>query len=260
MTILTRSIRPLLLCVIVAAAPLLYGDEVMDRLVRLVGRDAGLCVEVPHLDESLTAFEQSEFFQRLNHSRIYADWKTGIQHRKLAELAALVEKHSGKPVRQFIREVFGTAVVVAAYAEPGPKMSAILMSEAMSREGLESAIAAWNRVEPHQIESITFSTHTYYRRTCIPSPDIPRSRFTTRLSAECCSCPIARNWCDVRSHSRIRQMRWEASLNCRSFSRPDVRSAAVVRLALTSIRVPSTPCSACKARCPKSPNSPHHPR
>jgi len=173
MTILTRSIRPLLLCVIVAAAPLLYGDEVMDRLVRLVGRDAGLCVEVPHLDESLTAFEQSEFFQRLNHSRIYADWKTGIQHRKLAELAALVEKHSGKPARQFIREVFGTAVVVAAYAEPGPKMSAILMSEAMSREGLESAIAAWNRVEPHQIESITFSTHTYYRRTCAPKTGHP---------------------------------------------------------------------------------------
>ena len=173
MTILTRSIRPLLLCVIVAAAPLLYGDEVMDRLVRLVGRDAGLCVEVPHLDESLTAFEQSEFFQRLNHSRIYADWKTGIQHRKLAELAALVEKHSGKPARQFVREVFGTAVVVAAYAEPGPKMSAILMSEAMSREGLESAIAAWNRVEPHQIESISLSTHTYYRRTCAPKPGHP---------------------------------------------------------------------------------------
>ncbi len=173
MTFLIRSIRPLLLCAIVAAAPLLYGDEVMDRLVRLVGRDAGLCVEVPHLDESLTTFEQSEFFQRLNRSKIYADWKTGIQHRKLAELAALVEKHSGKPARQFLREVFGTAVVVAAYAEPGPKMSAILMSEATSREALDSAIAAWNRVEPPQIESITFSTHTYYRRTCAPKPGHP---------------------------------------------------------------------------------------
>jgi hypothetical protein len=173
MTILIRSIRPLLLCAIIAAAPLLYGDEVMDRLVRLVGRDAGLCVEVPHLDESLTAFEQSEFFQRLNRSKIYADWKAGIHHRKLAELAALVEKHSGKPARQFVREVFGTAFVVAAYADPGPKMSAILMSEATSRESLESAIAAWNRVEPPQIERIAFAAHAYYRRTCTPQPGHP---------------------------------------------------------------------------------------
>src|SRR5580698_970792 len=141
MTILIRSMRPVLLCAIVAAAPLLYADEVMDRLVRLVGRDASLCVEVPHLDENLTAFEQSDFFHRLVRSKIYAEWKAGIQHRKLAEMAAVVEKQSGKPVRQFVREVFGTAVVVAAYAEPGSKMSAILMSEAMSRETLESGIA-----------------------------------------------------------------------------------------------------------------------
>jgi hypothetical protein len=173
MTIFSRLMRPVLLCVIVAAAPLVYADEVMDRLVRLVGRDAGLCVEVPHLDESLTAFEQSEFFQRLVRSKIYAEWRTGIQHRKLAEIAAVVEKHTGKPARQFIREVFGTAVVVAAYAEPGPRMSAILMSEATSRETLESALAAWNRVEPPQIETITFSTHTYFKRTCAPKPGRP---------------------------------------------------------------------------------------
>jgi hypothetical protein len=173
MTMCIRLLRPVLLCAIVAVAPLVYADEVMDRLVRLVGRDAGLCVEVPHLDESVTAFEQSEFCHRLVHSKIYAEWKTGIHHRKLTELAAVVEKHTGKPARQFIREVFGTAVVVAAYPEPGPRMSAILMSEAINREALETDLAAWNRVEPASIETLSFANHTYFKRVCAAKPGRP---------------------------------------------------------------------------------------
>ncbi|HUE15367.1 MAG TPA: hypothetical protein VMR25_14460 [Planctomycetaceae bacterium] len=166
----SRFIRPLLLGVILAAAPFLYADEAMDRLVRLVGRDAGLCVEVPRLDETLTAFEQGEFFQRLERSKIYAKWKSGSEYHRVANIARVVEKLTGKPARQFVREIFGTAVVVAAYTEPGPKMSAVLMSEAMSRETLDAAIQAWNRVEPPRIEAVEFSGHTYYRRLCAAKP------------------------------------------------------------------------------------------
>jgi hypothetical protein len=166
----SRFIRPLLLGVILAAAPFLYADEAMDRLVRLVGRDAGLCVEVPRLDETLTAFEQGEFFHRLERSKIYAEWKAGSEYHRVADIARVVEKLTGKPARQFVREIFGTAVVVAAYTEPGPKMSAVLMSEAMSRETLDAAIHAWNRVEPPRIEAVEFSGHTYYRRLCAAKP------------------------------------------------------------------------------------------
>ena len=166
----SRFVRPLLFGVLLAAGSFLYADEAMDRLVRLVGRDAGLCVEVPRLDESLTAFEQGEFFRRLERSNIYAEWKTGSEYRRVASVAAVVEKFSGKPARQFVREIFGTAVVVAAYAEPGPKMSAILMSEAISREALDAAIHAWNRVEPPRIEAVQFAGHTYYRRSCAAKP------------------------------------------------------------------------------------------
>ncbi len=151
---------------LLAAASFLYADEAMDRLVRLVGRDAGLCVEVPRLDETLTAFEQGEFFRRLEALEHLRRVEDGQQYRRVASLAAVVEKFSGKPARQFVREIFGTAVVVAAYAEPGPKMSAILMSEAISREALDAAINAWNRVEPPRIEAVQFAGHTYYKRLC----------------------------------------------------------------------------------------------
>jgi hypothetical protein len=61
----SRFIRPLLLGVILAAAPFLYADEAMDRLVRLVGpRRGDFASRFPRLDETLTAFEQGEFFQR----------------------------------------------------------------------------------------------------------------------------------------------------------------------------------------------------
>jgi len=166
----SRYFRLFLLGGILAAGSFLYADEALDRLVRLVGPDAGLCVEVPHLDETLTAFEQGEFFQRLERSKIYAEWKGSGQYRRIAEVGAVVEHLTGRPCRQFVREIFGTAVVVAAYSEPGPKMSAILMSEAMSRESLEAAIEAWNRTETARVETVQFSGHTYYKRTCAAKP------------------------------------------------------------------------------------------
>jgi hypothetical protein len=170
MHIKSRFLRCLFFGVILAAAQVLDADELMDRLVGLVGRDAGLCVEVSRLDENLSAFEQGEFFKRLENSKIYAEWKMGSQYRRIAELAAVVEKNTGKPARQFVREIFGSAVVVAAYSESGPKMSAILMSQAISHEALDAAIAAWNRVETPHIEAIQYSGHTYYRRLCTPKP------------------------------------------------------------------------------------------
>jgi hypothetical protein len=169
----SRFFRLFILAGILAAGSFLHADEALDRLVRLVGRDAGLCVEVPHLDETLTAFEQGEFFQRLERSKIYAEWKGGGQYRRIAEVATVVEHLTGRPCRQFVREIFGTAVVVAAYSEPGPKMSAILMSEAMSRESLEAAIETWNRTETARVETVQFSGHSYYKRLCAAKPGRP---------------------------------------------------------------------------------------
>jgi hypothetical protein len=168
---LPRILRALVLGAILAGAPLLHAEDATDRLVRLVGPDAGLCLEVPRLDETLTAFEQGELFRRLEHSKIYTEWKASQQNRGFSNLAAMMGILTSKPARHFVREVLGTAVVVAAYTEPGPKMSAILLSEATSRESLDAAIKAWIQAEPCRIETVQFAGHSYYKRVSVANSE-----------------------------------------------------------------------------------------
>jgi hypothetical protein len=143
-----------------------WADESIDRLVRLVGRDAGLCVEIPHLEDTVTAFERGEFFQRLQRSQIYAEWQSGSEYRHARGIVKVIENFTGKSFRQFFHDMFGRAVVVAVYAEPGPDMSAIMLTETSSREALDAVIEGWNRAEPQQTEPIEFAGQTYYKRTC----------------------------------------------------------------------------------------------
>jgi hypothetical protein len=161
-----RFLRPVLLIAVWTAGSLVFADESLDRLVRLVGRDAGLCVEIPRLEETVGAFEQSEFFQRLQRSRIYSEWQSGGEYRHARGIVTVIEKFTGKSFRQFFHDMFGRAVVVAVYAEPGPKMSAIMLTETSSREALDGVIEGWNRAEPQQTDAIEFAGQSYYKRTC----------------------------------------------------------------------------------------------
>lgn len=161
-----RLLRPAVLVAVWMAGSLAFADESLDRLVRLVGRDAGLCVEIPRLEETVGAFEQGEFFQRLQRSRIYSEWQSGGEYRHARGIVTVIEKFTGKTFRQFFHDMFGRAVVVAVYAEPGPKMSAIMLTETSSREALDEVIEGWNRAEPQQTDAIEFAGQTYYKRTC----------------------------------------------------------------------------------------------
>ena len=160
----TRFFRPLLLAVVLASISVARADDAMDRLVRLVGPEAGLCLEVPRLDETLTAFKQGEFFRRLERSKFYAEWTASPKNQAIANVATFVDILSAKPARPFVRDVLGTAVVIAAYTEPGPKMSAILLSQAVSHESLEGAIKAWIHAEECRVETVQFGRYTYRKR------------------------------------------------------------------------------------------------
>jgi hypothetical protein len=157
---------PLLFLAISVIGPHARADESIDRLVRLVGRDAGLCVEIPKLEETVTAFERGEFFQRLQRSRIYAEWQSGGEYRHARGIVTVIENFTGKSFRQFFHDMFGRAVVVAVYAEHGAGMSAIMLTETASREALDGVIEGWNRAEEQQTEAIDFGGQTYYKRTC----------------------------------------------------------------------------------------------
>ena len=143
---------PLLFIAICAAGSLTVADDAIDSLVRLVGPEAGLCVEIPRLEETVTAFERGEFFQRLQRSKIYADWQSGGEYRHARGIVTVIENFTGKSFRQFFHDMFGRAVVVAVYAETGREMSAIMLTETSSREALDAVIEGWNRAEPQQTD------------------------------------------------------------------------------------------------------------
>jgi hypothetical protein len=161
-----RLLVPLLFIAICAAGSLTVADDSIDSLVRLVGPEAGLCVEIPQLEETVTAFERGEFFQRLQRSKIYADWQSGAEYRHARGIVTVIENFTGKSFRQFFHDMFGRAVVVAVYAETGREMSAIMLTETSSREALDAVIEGWNRAEPQQTVAIEFAGQTYYKRTC----------------------------------------------------------------------------------------------
>jgi hypothetical protein len=168
----TRFFRPLLLAVILASTSAARADDAMDQLVRLVGPDAGLCLEVPRLDETLTAFKQGEFFRRLQRSKFYAEWTAASpKNQGIANLATFVDILSAKPARPFVRDVLGTAVVIAAYTQPGPEMSAILLSQAVSHESLEGAIKVWIHAEECRVETVQFGHFTYRKRVSAEKTD-----------------------------------------------------------------------------------------
>jgi hypothetical protein len=149
-----------------ATTSLAFADEAIDHLVSLVGRDAGLCVEIPQLEETVMAFERGEFFQRLQRSRIFADWQSGNEYRHALGIVTVIENFTGKSFRQFFHDMFGRAVVVAVYAEPNGQMSAIMLTETSSREALDGVIEGWNRAEPQQTDAIEYAGQTYYKRVC----------------------------------------------------------------------------------------------
>ncbi|HET6328106.1 MAG TPA: hypothetical protein VFG04_25710 [Planctomycetaceae bacterium] len=161
-----RILRPVLCLALCAASSLTFADDAIDKLVRLVGPEAGLCVEIPRLEETVTAFERGEFFQRLQRSRIYADWQAGDEYRHARGVVTVIENFTGKSFRQFFHDMFGRAVVVVVYAEPGREMSAIMLTETSSREALDAVIEGWNRAEPQQTDAIEFAGQTYYKRVC----------------------------------------------------------------------------------------------
>ena len=104
-------------------------------------------------------------------SKIYADSAIRVGLPAWRGIVTVIENFTGKNFRQFFRETFGTAVVVAVYPEQGQRMSAIMLTETVSREALDAVIDGWNRAESQQTVAIPFAGRTYYKRTCAAKPD-----------------------------------------------------------------------------------------
>ena len=131
----TRFFRPLLLAVILASISVRSADDAMDRLVRLVGPEAGTLPGGAPSGRNADRVQTGGVFPAFGAPEILQRVEGGVPkkpgHRQPRDICGHSER---KPARPFVRDVLGTAVVIAAYTEPGPEMSAILLSQAVSHE------------------------------------------------------------------------------------------------------------------------------
>src|SRR5687768_7876987 len=92
---LTLSLGLALSFVLLAAGPMWAAQPERD-LLRLVGADVGLCVELTDLRQHMGRLEGSPLLKRLQALSLYERWRTGPEHRKLAETAHAIQAATGQ--------------------------------------------------------------------------------------------------------------------------------------------------------------------
>jgi len=140
-----------------------------DPLVKLVGADANLCIELNALAGHWPDLVDSDFFDRFQKLRVYREWLESEDYRqfqkKLVHVREAVEQATGKPAGQFVRDIFGNAVVFAAYSSGDGEFEGVVLTQAVTEEALRGAVLAWNKEQGSTTESLSRSGLTYFRRT-----------------------------------------------------------------------------------------------
>lgn len=144
-------------------------DKPDSRLLRLVGSEAGLVIEVSDLRRNLPKLKNSEIFRRLRKTIVYRQWESSADYRGLVGAQKAIEQLVEKPLEEFIADLFGQSITLAVYPIAKHEPQTVLITRASSQEALTAALSAWNRAEHSESETISFSGHTYIRRTRIDS-------------------------------------------------------------------------------------------
>jgi len=79
------------------ALPAAFGGEPSATLLRLVGDDVGLCVELSQLETEIPAIMRSTLAQRIKSLQLYRDWLACEDFKKLVRSREAIEQAAGKP-------------------------------------------------------------------------------------------------------------------------------------------------------------------
>jgi Protein of unknown function (DUF3352) len=151
-------------------------------LVGLVGRDAGLVVEVSQLAEQLPAVARSPLLDRLKDLELYQRWLVSDDYRKLLatreQIESLLDTAS---LAQLVQDVFGESVVVAVYPAEGAEPAGILLTQASAPDVLARTLTAWNEAERAEVVPVRHGGIEYVKRTVPPADDAPESSPQTQF-------------------------------------------------------------------------------
>jgi len=139
-------------------------------LLRLVGEDAGLVVEVTGLKDQLPKLQNCEVFRRLQETAIFRQWKASDSFRKLDLSKTVIEQLAGKSLKKIVNDLFGRSIVLAIYPTGKDEAQTVLITQARSADTLKSAVALWNRIDRSEVTRTTFEGYEFVRRTRV-GPD-----------------------------------------------------------------------------------------
>jgi hypothetical protein len=128
-----------------------FGGPVPADLLRLVGRDVGLCIEITQGRERRLAFAQSELWARVRQCPFFQEWRKSPEYQKLTEARRLFERSANQSAEEFIDTLFGRQIVLAVYPADEGKPVGVLITRATNAAALEQAVSLWNRVDPQPL-------------------------------------------------------------------------------------------------------------
>ncbi|MGE3316787.1 MAG: hypothetical protein AB7O26_16840, partial [Planctomycetaceae bacterium] len=147
-------------------------DEITDRLLGLVSKDAALVVEIPKFAEQVERVGRSDFYNRLVSSELYKNWTESDRYKSLTKSRESIERSTARPFAQLRRQVFGNGLVVALHKIGDNRFAGVIIAEAESATVLDEAIVAWNKSESQNTTTLLHAGQTYFRRDRV-RPDKP---------------------------------------------------------------------------------------
>ena len=140
------------------------GGERSEKLLKLVGDDVGLCVELSQLESEVPAMIRSPLAARVKSSQLYRDWLESDDYKKLVRSRDSIEKDAGRPFDELVYELLGKSVVVAVYPSETKSLEAVVLTEMAGDKTIDWLLESWRRKKTYTIEALSHRGQAYFRR------------------------------------------------------------------------------------------------
>ncbi|MDZ4684800.1 MAG: hypothetical protein SH850_06880 [Planctomycetaceae bacterium] len=135
-----------------------------ESLAAVAPADTALFLEIPALDATWTAFDDSELAERWKLTRLSALWLRSpfVEHWRKLDLYSTAK--TGQTLTHHLRKLFADGVAIAVVLRD-QKPTGVLVARAASPDDVTAAIRAWDKLEPPlRTESRTHAGRTYHVR------------------------------------------------------------------------------------------------
>ncbi len=134
-----------------------------EELLKYVGPEAAVCLQLKDLSGQTRRVEGSEIATRLRQHPFVTSWLSSNDFQKLNEVRGAIESVSGQSVVKTFDQLLGREVVVALYAVPGSDPKGVILLEADGKENLDAGLQLWRRLDQSQTTTSQHLDHDYVK-------------------------------------------------------------------------------------------------